>query len=128
MVPGESARDWLKLKTQGRQEFVIAGYTKGQGRRSGGFGANQYANRAKVAGTIKSWGANLVRFRVLADDYNSAPSAATGNLTKAQIIQRIKDWRDAVVAQGMAKHLGANVNEKSRHNVSLFRSKPVRRC
>jgi hypothetical protein len=66
-----------------------------------GFGANQYANRAKVAGTIKSWGANLVRFRVLADDYNSAPSAATGNLTKAQIIQRIKDWRDAVVSRGM---------------------------
>jgi hypothetical protein len=65
------------------------------------FGANQYANRAKVAGTIKSWGANLVRFRVLADDYNSAPNAATGNLTKAQIIQRIKDWRDAVVSRGM---------------------------
>ena len=65
------------------------------------FGAGQYANRAKVAATIKSWGANLVRFRVLADDYNSAPSAATGNLTKAQIIQRIKDWRDAVVGRGM---------------------------
>jgi hypothetical protein len=65
------------------------------------FGAGQYANRSKIAGTIRSWGANLVRFRVLADDYNSAPSAATGNLTKAQIIQRIKDWRDAVVGQGM---------------------------
>jgi hypothetical protein len=65
------------------------------------FGANQYANRSKVADTIKSWGANLVRFRVLADDYNSAPSPATGNLTKAQIIQRIKDWRDAVVGRGM---------------------------
>ena len=65
------------------------------------FGAGQYANRSKVAATIKSWGANLVRFRVLADGYNSAPSAATGNLTKAQIIQRIKDWRDAVVSRGM---------------------------
>jgi hypothetical protein len=65
------------------------------------FGASQYANRATVASTIKSWGGNLVRFRVLADDYNSAPSAATGNLTKAQIIQRIKDWRDAVVSRGM---------------------------
>ena len=32
-------RDWLKIKTHGRQEFVIAGYTKGQGRRSGRFGA-----------------------------------------------------------------------------------------
>ena len=27
-------RDWLKIKTHGRQEFVIAGYTKGQGRRA----------------------------------------------------------------------------------------------
>lgn len=65
------------------------------------FGAGQYANRGSIASTIKSWGANLVRFRVLADEYNSAPNAATGNLTKAQIIQRIKDWRDAVVGQGM---------------------------
>jgi hypothetical protein len=65
------------------------------------FGAEQYQQRATVAGTIKSWGANLVRFRVLADDYNSAPSAATGGLTRAQIIQRIKDWRDAVVSRGM---------------------------
>ena len=65
------------------------------------FGASQYANRAKVASTVRSWGANLVRFRVLADDYNSAPSGATGNLTRAQIVQRVKDWRDAVVGQGM---------------------------
>ena len=65
------------------------------------FGAKQYEQRATVASTIKSWGANLVRFRVLADDYNNAPSAATGGLTRAQIIQRIKDWRDAVVSRGM---------------------------
>jgi len=37
--PGKRTRDWLKIKTHGRQEFVIAGYTKGQGRRSGRFGA-----------------------------------------------------------------------------------------
>ena len=36
---GRRGRDWLKIKTHGRQEFVICGYTKGQGRRSGGFGA-----------------------------------------------------------------------------------------
>ena len=65
------------------------------------FGAQQYEQRATVAATIKSWGANLVRFRVLADDYNNAPSAATGGLTKPQIIQRIKDWRNEVVARGM---------------------------
>jgi bifunctional non-homologous end joining protein LigD len=37
--PGRRTRDWLKVKTHGRQEFVIAGYTKGQGRRSGRLGS-----------------------------------------------------------------------------------------
>jgi bifunctional non-homologous end joining protein LigD len=36
---GRRGAEWLKIKTHGRQEFVIAGYTKGQGRRSGAFGA-----------------------------------------------------------------------------------------
>jgi bifunctional non-homologous end joining protein LigD len=37
--PGRRTRDWLKVKTTGRQEFVVAGYTKGQGRRAGRFGS-----------------------------------------------------------------------------------------
>ena len=37
--PGKRTREWLKVKTHGHQEFVIAGYTKGQGRRSGRFGS-----------------------------------------------------------------------------------------
>ena len=37
--PGRRTRNWLKIKTHGRQEFVIAGYTKGQGRRSGRLGS-----------------------------------------------------------------------------------------
>ena len=37
--PGKRGRNWLKIKTQGRQELVVAGYTKGQGRRADGFGA-----------------------------------------------------------------------------------------
>jgi bifunctional non-homologous end joining protein LigD len=36
---GRRSRAWLKIKTHGRQELVVAGYTKGQGRRSNGFGA-----------------------------------------------------------------------------------------
>jgi bifunctional non-homologous end joining protein LigD len=36
---GRRSRSWLKIKTQGRQELVVAGYTKGQGRRSAGFGS-----------------------------------------------------------------------------------------
>jgi bifunctional non-homologous end joining protein LigD len=37
--PGKRTRDWLKIKPHGRQEFVIAGYTKGQGRRSATLGS-----------------------------------------------------------------------------------------
>jgi bifunctional non-homologous end joining protein LigD len=37
--PSRRTRDWLKVKTHGRQEFIIAGYTKGQGRRSGTLGS-----------------------------------------------------------------------------------------
>jgi Cellulase (glycosyl hydrolase family 5) len=53
------------------------------------FGAGQYASRAQIARTIKSWGANLVRFRVLADEF------------KPEQLAQVKAWRDAVVGQGM---------------------------
>jgi bifunctional non-homologous end joining protein LigD len=36
---GKRTRDWLKIKTHGRQEFVIAGYTHGGGRRASTFGS-----------------------------------------------------------------------------------------
>jgi bifunctional non-homologous end joining protein LigD len=36
---GKRTRDWLKIKTHGEQEFVIVGYTKGEGRRSDRFGS-----------------------------------------------------------------------------------------
>ncbi|MDX6469598.1 MAG: bifunctional non-ous end joining protein LigD, partial [Gaiellaceae bacterium] len=38
-VEGKRTRDWLKIKTHGREEFVICGWTKGQGKREGRFGA-----------------------------------------------------------------------------------------
>jgi bifunctional non-homologous end joining protein LigD len=37
--PGKRSRNWLKVKTHGRQEFIIAGYTRGKGRRSGRLGS-----------------------------------------------------------------------------------------
>jgi bifunctional non-homologous end joining protein LigD len=37
--PGKRGGAWLKVKSRGRQEFVIAGYTLGKGRRSKGIGA-----------------------------------------------------------------------------------------
>jgi bifunctional non-homologous end joining protein LigD len=36
---GKRTRYWLKVKTHGRQEFVVAGYTRGEGRRSESFGS-----------------------------------------------------------------------------------------
>jgi bifunctional non-homologous end joining protein LigD len=38
-LPGKRTRDWLKVKTRDRQEFLVAGYTKGQGRRERSFGS-----------------------------------------------------------------------------------------
>ena len=36
---GRRTRDWLKIKTKHEQEFVLAGYTKGTGRRASSFGS-----------------------------------------------------------------------------------------
>jgi bifunctional non-homologous end joining protein LigD len=38
-LPGKRTRDWLKFKTHGEQELVIAGYTRGKGRREWSFGS-----------------------------------------------------------------------------------------
>jgi bifunctional non-homologous end joining protein LigD len=38
-IAGDRTRDWLKIKTHGEQEFVIAGFTKGTGRRASSFGS-----------------------------------------------------------------------------------------
>jgi len=43
--PGKRTRDWLKIKTHGREEFVIAGYTHGGGRRAGTLGSLILATR-----------------------------------------------------------------------------------
>jgi bifunctional non-homologous end joining protein LigD len=37
--PGRRSSDWQKVKLRRRQEVVVVGYTRGQGRRAGGFGA-----------------------------------------------------------------------------------------
>jgi bifunctional non-homologous end joining protein LigD len=38
--PGARSREWLKIKPgRQRQEFIVAGYTKGQGRRANSFGS-----------------------------------------------------------------------------------------
>jgi len=54
---GRRSRSWLKVKEgQPRQEFVVAGYTKGQGRRSGTFGSLVLAVRE---GEDLRWAGNV---------------------------------------------------------------------
>jgi bifunctional non-homologous end joining protein LigD len=38
-LQGRRTRDWLKLKAHGRQDFIVAGYTKGTGARESTFGS-----------------------------------------------------------------------------------------
>jgi bifunctional non-homologous end joining protein LigD len=37
--PGRRSHSWVKVKATNRQEFVVGGYTRGEGRRSGAFGS-----------------------------------------------------------------------------------------
>jgi bifunctional non-homologous end joining protein LigD len=55
-VPGRRSLDWRKVKVRAGQEVVIVGYTKGQGRRSGGFGALVVA--VQEAGGLR-WAGNV---------------------------------------------------------------------
>ena len=53
---GRRSLDWQKLKLRQTQEVVIAGYTRGQGRRTGGFGALVAA--VHDAGVLR-WAGNI---------------------------------------------------------------------
>jgi bifunctional non-homologous end joining protein LigD len=55
---GRRTREWLKIKTHGRQEFVVAGWTKGQGRREGGFGALVLGAHDEQTGALR-WVGNV---------------------------------------------------------------------
>jgi bifunctional non-homologous end joining protein LigD len=54
--PGKRSRNWLKVKTHGRQELVVVGYTKGEGRRSSLFGSLVVA--VNEAGKLR-WAGNV---------------------------------------------------------------------
>jgi bifunctional non-homologous end joining protein LigD len=45
--PGERTREWLKVKTRNEDEFVVVGYTRGQGRRASSFGSLVLATRER---------------------------------------------------------------------------------
>jgi hypothetical protein len=57
----------------------------------------QYEHRAEIAAAVRAWGANHIRLRVLADDYDHDRQG----LTKAQRLAMIGGWRDAAEAAGL---------------------------
>jgi bifunctional non-homologous end joining protein LigD len=56
--PGRRSREWVKVKTHGRQEFVIGGYTRGEGRRANSFGSlllgvyDEGADKLRYVGSV----------------------------------------------------------------------------
>ena len=63
----------------------------------GGFAARQYADRDTIAATVRAWGGNHLRLRVLADDYDHDRYG----LSKAQRLAMIDGWRDAAARHGL---------------------------
>jgi hypothetical protein len=58
---------------------------------------HQWKGRTTVIDTIRSWGANLVRLRLDATDYNGQK----WGLTKQQYLDRTKEWVDLATKAGM---------------------------
>ncbi len=63
----------------------------------GDFALRQYAARDTIAATVRAWGGNHLRLRVLADDYNNDRHG----LSKAQRLAMITGWRDAATRHGL---------------------------
>jgi bifunctional non-homologous end joining protein LigD len=77
---GKRTREWLKVKNQLRQEFVVGGYTKGEGKRHGEVGALligyydegvlQYAGKVGTGFTEAELGLLATRLEPLQRDTN----------------------------------------------------------
>jgi hypothetical protein len=60
------------------------------------FGVNEYNNRQAIINTIKAWGGNEIRLRVLASDYNNQ-----SYMSQVQELQEIKNWQTTAQAAGI---------------------------
>lgn len=61
------------------------------------FGASQYASRDAVTATIAGWNGNVIRLRVLADEYENPMYVDS----KATYLQMVKDWVAAAKSHGL---------------------------
>jgi uncharacterized repeat protein (TIGR01451 family) len=62
-----------------------------------GFAAGEHSNRDAVTATIKGWGGNVIRLRVLADEYVHLQNMGSD----ANYLQWVKDWVASAEAQGL---------------------------
>jgi endoglucanase len=61
------------------------------------FGASEYQNRDAVAATVASWNGNVIRLRVLADEYENPTYVDS----QATYLQYVKDWVSVARAHGL---------------------------
>ena len=64
---------------------------------TGTFGADQHTNRDAIATTVAGWGANVIRLRVLADEYIHLTKIGSD----ANYLQWIRDWVASAEAHGL---------------------------
>lgn len=115
-VPGRRTGDWLKVKTVGRQEFVIGGWAPGEGRRRdrigaillGAFGAEGellYAGKVGTGFSERDLDELLERLRPLAREGNpfaGRRGPRNANFVEPELVAEI-EFRE-MTAEGMVRH------------------------
>lgn len=63
---------------------------------TGSFGVDEYKNLQTIVNTVKAWGGNVIRLRLLASDYNNQTY-----MSQAQELQEIRNWQITAQAAGI---------------------------
>jgi bifunctional non-homologous end joining protein LigD len=114
--PGKRSGAWLKVKTVGRQEFVIGGWTAGEGRRRNRLGAIllgaydeegrfQYAGKVGTGFSERDLDELLDRLRPLArrsNPFASRRGPRDANFVEPELVAEI-EFRE-LTAEGMVRH------------------------
>ena len=139
--PGKRSRDWLKIKAREEQELVIAGYTKGEGRRARSFGALVLAvqrGRAGLGGQLRhrvqrgrdrapARQAAAPRAEDLAVLWPCQRCRASGVTTscgypRSSLVQPIQRVDSATAARGAASYKGLRDDKES---ADVHREQPI---
>jgi len=115
-APGKRSGAWLKVKTVGRQEFVIGGWVPGEGRRRNRIGAIllgafdeegelRYAGKVGTGFSEHDLDELLERLRPLARDSNpfaGGRGPRNANFAEPQLVAEV-EFRE-LTAEGMVRH------------------------